>query len=176
MCWLHKKDGFSLVEIVMVCGIMLLLVGMTILNIKNRQQQDKEDELKSRLIELRNAVQNYYLDHNHFPGSKEDFNRAGDVELLKRQLLWYTDFAGRPSMTRSREFRFGPYLQFFPTESITGKSGIVMDTNLSKNLLELKQRVAESLQARGGWFYQSATGTWLVNLNQKEFKDYYAFF
>jgi len=176
MGWLSKNKGFSLVEIIMVSGIMFLLVGMTILNIKNRQQLVREDELKTSLIELRQAVQNYYLDHHFFPGSKEDFNRSGEVELLKRQLLWYTNLAGQPSMIRSREFRFGPYLQSFPVEVITGKGMIIVVVNQSKNLIELKQHIAESHQARGGWFYQPETGTWLVNLNQKEFKDYYAYF
>lgn len=173
---LRKIDGFSLVEIVMIFSILVVLFGMILLTIENRFQHDKEEKLKQGLAEVRKALRNYYLDHKHFPCDPADYNRGGDVELFKKQLLWYTNYEGKPSLKRSEEFRFGPYLTSFPVETISGSQTVRVDTSGQEALAGVKKRVAESPSATGGWYYQAANGLFIANLNKDLFKQYYAYF
>ena len=125
---LQKNEGFSFVEFVLIFSIIGILLSMAVLTLQNRQQQIKEEQLKRDLTDVRKALHGYFLDHDLFPCSGEDFNRAGNVETFKKQLLWYTNKKGKPSTTRSRDFRFGPYLSVFPKEAVTGFETVVIDT------------------------------------------------
>jgi type II secretory pathway pseudopilin PulG len=176
MSWYKKTDGFSLVELVLIICILGLLLSMAFLTFQNKKTEKKEDLLKENLAEVRLALKNYYIDHKHFPCSNEDFNRKGDVEVFMKQLIWYTNRQGEPSIKRSRDFRFGPYLELFPTEPITKHQNVFVDTSSVLDLIELKKHVAESNKANGGWYYQSENGFFIAHLNKFLFKDYYAYF
>jgi len=172
----NGQRGFALLELVLLLGILGTLIGLTLIHLENSRLQAREKRLKSALEEFRGAIYRYYQDHGHFPCSAEDFNRKADVGILKQQLLWFTNRQGKPSRTRNREFRFGPYLYDFPAEPISGRSDVFIDTTGNASLVELKKAVSSSRQAKGGWYYQANTGFWLANLGRHYFKEQYAYF
>jgi type II secretory pathway pseudopilin PulG len=172
----ERNDGFSLLEILMIVGILATFLSLVVLSYQNSQRARKEEALKQRLAEIREAIDKYYLDHGHFPCSSSDFNRQGDPELFRQQLLWYTDRQGKPSRTRNRDFRYGPYLSNIPEEPFTGTAQVVIDTVHSYTLVELKKFVAEWPGATGGWYYQASTGFVVANLNSKRFGKHYAYY
>ena len=173
---MRRQSGFALLEIILLLGILGALVSLVVIHFENSRLVAKEERLKAGLGALRQATQRYYRDHGHFPCTAEDFNRKAELNVLKQQLLWYTDRRGKPSRTRNRQFRFGPYLSEFPVEPISGNAAVRIDTSGSDNLVTLKKKVSESQKAKGGWYYQAKTGFWLANLGRRFFKEYYAYF
>lgn len=171
-----NKNGFSFVEFILIISIVGILLSMAILTFQNRQQQTEEEQLKRDLMIVRKAIHAYFLDHDFFPRAKKNFRQAENMEYFKKQLLWYTNKKGEPSVTRNRDFRFGPYLSDFPKEAVTGLATVVIDTSSEDDLNRLKKMVAESANATGGWYYQAKNGFFIVNLNKNRFKEYYAFF
>ena len=170
------QRGFALLELMLLLGILGALISPTLIHLENSRLQAREERLKSNLEEFRAAIYRYYQDHGHFPCSPEDFNRQASVEVLKQQLLWFSNRAGKPSRTRNREYRFGPYLRDFPAEPISGLATVFIDTTGSASLVELKKHVSTSKSGRGGWYYQARTGFWLANLSRHYFKEQYAYF
>ncbi len=171
-----KNDGFSLIELVLLTGIVGLIMSLAVINFENSRREAKEEQLKKNLKELRIALHQYYQDHGHYPCTEKDYNRKGDFKILKKQLLWYTNKFGEPKRTRNREYRFGPYLREFPAEPFSGQFTVVIDTARALTLIELKREIAHSPAAKGGWFYQAKTGFVVANLSSVYFKEYYAYF
>lgn len=172
---IKSEKGFSLIEVVLIMGILVLLSGMALLKINNQKQQSKEIVLQQSLKELRLSIYNYFLDHGYYPCSEKDYNPGCDVETFKKQLLWYTNDKGKPAKLRNREYRFGPYLPQFPIEPFTELQSVKIDTMKSKSLIEFKLNMANETTAKGGWLYQTKTGFIIANLNRKFFTEFYAF-
>ena len=171
-----NQRGFALLELVLLLGIVGALISLTLIHVENSRLQARENQLKNSLQEFRAAIYRYYQDHGHFPCSPEDFNRRADANVLRQQLLWFTNRRGKPSRTRNREFRFGPYLRDFPAEPISGLADVFIDTTGGMSLVELKKAVSTSRSGRGGWYYQANTGFWLANLSRIYFKEQYAYY
>ena len=125
---------------------------------------------------MRKALANYFMDHKHFPCSKEDFNKNADLDIFVKQLLCYSNQQGEPSKKRSKDFRFGPYLKSFPIETITGKTDIFIDTCSVAGMAEMKKLISTSQKSRGGWYYQAENGLFFVNLNNLKNKKQYGYF
>ena len=176
MRWIRKKDGFSLTEFVLIFCIFGVLFSMAFLTVRNNKLNKKEKMLKSGLTEVRQALVSYYMDHKHFPCSKEDFNKNANTTIFIKQLLCYSNLVGEPCQKRSKEFRFGPYLKSFPIESITGKADIFIDTCSVADMVEMKKLISGSQKSMGGWYYQVENGLFFVNLNNLKNKKQYGYY
>lgn len=64
----HKK-GFTLLEILLVVGIIAVLAGIVIVAINPSKQLAtvRDTQRKANLAEINKAIQQYYIDHSYFP-------------------------------------------------------------------------------------------------------------
>jgi len=180
MPWLKPKiraeGGFSLAELLIVIAIIGILAGIVIMNLTGSEKSAKEAKLRANLVVLREALLAYKADHGFFPCAPGDYNTSGNENTFKRQLLWYTNKAGKPSRKRTTEYRFGPYLQDFPEEPITGSKKVYINRKDERLLEDLKKFVSNSRSANGGWYYEARSGNLVAYLGKHKFPEEYAYY
>jgi general secretion pathway protein G len=69
---LMKKDGFNLIEILIVMAIIGILVAIIIPNYKQSIVRAKEAVLKENLFQIRDAISKYYFDKKKYPSTLSD--------------------------------------------------------------------------------------------------------
>ena len=176
-----NEKGFSLVELLIVIGIIGILATIVIMNMRGSETGAKETKLKANLNIMRQALVAYHSDHGFFPCTTNDYNHSGSEYNFVRQLTWYTDATGKPSQTKNEQYRFGPYLQDFPanpffegTNPAVGKK-VQIDTRGDQILEAFKKKVANG-SGKYGWYYQSKSGNIVANLGSSAFSDKYVYF
>ena len=166
----HGEHGFTLVELLIVIIILAILAAIALPQFGKAPDEVRLSALDSNLTTIRNAIEVYYYQHNHYPGDA-DANGAscpgtpvgtagsGDTstpmqraEAFKEQLTMYTNKVGQACSTRDARFRYGPYLKMndLPENPITRSNGLsvltVGDLNMTSN------------STSGGWLYDAKTG------------------
>jgi prepilin-type N-terminal cleavage/methylation domain-containing protein len=79
---INKQAGFTLLEILLVVGIIAILAGIVILAINPTKQlgDTRNAQRRSDVLTILNAVYQFSIDHNgRLPGPNED--GAGDTEI-----------------------------------------------------------------------------------------------
>ena len=68
---LQRSGGFTLLEILLVVGIIAILAGIVIVAINPSKQlaQVRNTERKSDLKQIANAITQFYIDHSYYPTS-----------------------------------------------------------------------------------------------------------
>lgn len=61
------QSGFSLIELIVVVTIIGILAAVAVINIQNAQRKAREAALKDNLYKMRQAIDNFYADKQHFP-------------------------------------------------------------------------------------------------------------
>ena len=67
-----KKNGFTLIEILVVLAIIATLLSLVTPRYFDSMNRSKEKILKNDLIVIREAIDKYYSDKNAYPDSLED--------------------------------------------------------------------------------------------------------
>lgn len=78
-----KKNGFTLIELMLVMALIAILSTLMLPNLKGAQDKAKEASLRAVVHALQVALENYYLDHQQYPsGSATPMEQM--VLLLKQ--------------------------------------------------------------------------------------------
>lgn len=166
------QRGFSLAELLIVIAIIGILAGIVIMNLSGSRESAKAAKLRANLVTLREAILAYHADHGHYPCTSNDYNKHGDETTFRRQLTWYTNKKGKPSKKKTEVYRYGPYLQDFPEEPITGSKKVHIDRTHERILEQLREDVYNWSGATGGWYYEAKSGNVVANLGKKFPKEY----
>jgi general secretion pathway protein G len=67
--FIEKKKGFTLLEILIVMGLIGILVGLAIPHYTTSTKRAKEAVLKEDLFQLRKFINQYYTDKGKYPPS-----------------------------------------------------------------------------------------------------------
>jgi len=175
---IRSQRGFTLAELLIVVAIISVLATVVLMNLKGGEVTAKEAALRQNLDSFRKSLQAYHSDHGFFPCSPQDDNSAGNLTKLKRQLLWYSNTAGRTSQTKTNDYRYGPYVQKFPDNPFyigtdkTLKSEVVINTT-DERLLETVQAYVAAQSGNNGWYYEARSGLIVPNLGGGSFPDDY---
>jgi general secretion pathway protein G len=62
-------SGFTLIELVVVCTILMVLAGMGLVQYRNSVIRARESVLKEDLFRMRDAIDQYYADKTQWPGT-----------------------------------------------------------------------------------------------------------
>lgn len=179
--FIKNEEGFSLVELLIVIGIIGILATIVIVNMRGSETGAKEAKLKANLNIFREALVAFHSDHGFYPCSTNDWNSKGNEANFVKQLTWFTNASGKVSQSRTDDYRFGPYLQEFPTnpfytgtDQSKGKK-VVIDIKNDRVLDALKKSIASG-SGNNGWYYEAKSGNVVANLGGSSFSDKYCYF
>lgn len=166
-----KTRGFSLVEILIVLGLMGILATVVLMNFSGSDTGTKEQTLKANLAALRQAVDLYKSDHGRFPSTTGDWSSNGNSTRFIRQMTEFTRADGQASTTKSTTYKYGPYLKAFPEDPFTNTTTVSIDTSNERLLSAIAAAVASGSGA-GGWYYEAKSGNICANLGSAYPSEY----
>lgn len=65
----RRDEGWTLIELLIVVTLIMLLASMTLVQYRNSITRAKEATLKSELLIMRDAIDQYYADKGRYPES-----------------------------------------------------------------------------------------------------------
>jgi general secretion pathway protein G len=136
---MKKRNGFTLVEILIVVVILGILAAIVIPQFSDASQQANESSCKSNLQTIRSQIELYKIQHNgDLPGATE--------ALFISRMTGYTLADGSVGAVGD----FGPYLQAIPKNPYNSLNTIAVGTT---------NPVAAGTT---GWFFNTSTGQFLA--------------
>lgn len=88
----RSQKGFTLIELIVVVTIIGILAGIAIVNVKYAQRKAREAALKDNLFTMRKAIDNFYADKQHYPGSLEELRPNYIRSIPKDPMTMQTDW------------------------------------------------------------------------------------
>ena len=73
----RSERGFTLIELMVVAGILVVLAGISLVQYKNSKTRANEAVLKTDLFNMRDAIDQYYADKGQYPGTLDEMVSAG---------------------------------------------------------------------------------------------------
>jgi len=130
-----KRQGFSLLEVVIVVAIIAILAAIGIPRMSRGARGASDSALSGDLATLRNAIDLYAAEH---AGAYPD---AADPNT---QLTQYTNAAGTVNATKTTTYIYGPYVRVIPPLPVGAKKG--------------STKIAAADAAGVGWIYDKTEG------------------
>ena len=134
----RRTCGFTLLEMTIVVAILGLVAAVAIPQLTANRQEDRADSLVDRLASLRQSIDQYWVEHDGYPGpTPVDFTR---------QLLGQTDRSGRCG--QGEAFALGPYLAGeLPSNPITESREV-----------SIVDAMPDAPRGDSAWIYCNVTG------------------
>ncbi|HEY3242104.1 MAG TPA: prepilin-type N-terminal cleavage/methylation domain-containing protein [Phycisphaerae bacterium] len=162
MSYTHRKNAFSLVELVIVIVIIGVIAAIAVPRISRGARGAADSSVRGSLASLRNAIDLYAAEHNGvFPAAAGDgTNAASTMACLVNQLTKFTDANGAYSDTKSATAIYGPYLR-------QGMPGVPVGPNkggAKAKEVKIGNTGPVVSEATGeGWVYNTVTGDMIAN-------------
>lgn len=158
--------GFTLVELLIVVIILGVIAAIAIPRFAMTTEDAKGAALESNLALLRGAVERYHAEHRGvYPGQVKETDGAPAATAaeasaaFEKQMLLYTDAAGRASAVKDATHRYGPYLKkSLPVNPYNGAGGVTCDIT-TKDITVAAGNVADGT----GWKFYVQTGRIIGN-------------
>lgn len=160
----NSRSGFTLVELLIVVIILAVLAAIVVPQFSSSTDEAKEAALRSTLLEMRNAVELYYHQHNSkYPGYyKTDGTGASSTDAeaqaaFLNQLTLYTDINGKTAVAKDLAadppIKYGPYLKRsnLPLNPIDDSSTVTLVIS-GADIGKLDQPAAPAATDKGWWF------------------------
>jgi len=153
-----SRDGFTLIEIMIVVIILGILASVAIPQFSNASTEAREATLKEDLRYLRTQIGAYKIQHRDaapgYPGG--DITATPDETSFLDQMTRFSDELSNTSTAQSPVYRLGPYLSKMPPNPLNGKTGVLVDTSAT-------MPAADNSQPHG-WIYNPVLQKIQVNL------------
>lgn len=109
-----KKQGFTLLELLIVVSIMAIIAGVSVMSYTNTRSDSEYQAAKVEMEQLRQAVIGYFRDQNNYINNTHADSPADIVFLIDQVSSWDPDY---------RKGWRGPYMQ----QSLTGYSSVILN-------------------------------------------------
>ena len=144
---MKKRNGFTLVEILIVVVILGILAAIVIPQFSDASEQANLSSLTSNLQTVRSQIQLYKIQHNGaLPG-------AGTASFTAA-LTGVTSIAGA-TVAVGTSGAVGPYLQAIP------KNPYISDNTIN-NVVTTGTTNPTTASTTAGWFFNTSTGSFLA--------------
>ena len=77
MARINRRDGFTLVELLIVISLISILAAMGLVQYRNSVVSAREATLKTDLFRMRDAIDQYYADKGKYPSSLDSLVSDG---------------------------------------------------------------------------------------------------
>lgn len=144
-----NRKGFTLVEILIVVIILGILAAIVIPQFTEASNDARRSALVSDLQTVRSQLELYKVQH------LDTYPDANNMTTFVSQLTSFTDVAGATNATKTATYKFGPYLQKFPTNSFNDSSAVkavAADPNSDGDV-----------SGTEGWWFNTNTGKFGAN-------------
>lgn len=166
-----NRDGFTLIEMLIVIIILGILAMVIIPQITVSQDDAKVSTLKTNLGGVRSAIELYYAQHtNVYPGvNKVDgsvtavADAAESLTAFNEQMTQFSDAKGKTSKTADATlYPFGPYIKggALPANPFKDNTLVCDVTVVDITLATGVKRVADGTT---GWKYLAKLGILFAN-------------
>ena len=168
---LKQKKGFTLVELLIVVVILAILAGILVPQFSSATDDAKLASIDSNLANIRAAIDLYYQQHGHYPGSvtaagancaagpggTTGTGAVNTEAAFISQLSLYTDVNGEGCTKSDTTFKYGPYMKkaAMPQNPFTNSSTVAISTAGALGMT--------SASTTGGWKYDVVTGQFIAD-------------
>ncbi|WP_442838742.1 type II secretion system protein [Acinetobacter baumannii] len=92
---MNKKNGFTIVELLVVLAIIALLLSIVVPRYINKIDESKEVALRQNLSSLRHSIDNFYADKGYYPEKLNDlvekrYLREVPIDPITGERQWKT--------------------------------------------------------------------------------------
>ena len=93
----HRRAGFTLLEMVIVLGIIAMIMGGAIFAMKGIAKGAKPTQAKADINALHSAIEMYKLNKGHYPSTQEGLKALVTAKLMSKIPLdpWDRDYIYR---------------------------------------------------------------------------------
>ena len=101
----RSDRGFTLIELLVVLSLIMILVSLAMNNYRNSILTAKEATLKSKLVRMRDAIDQYYADKGVYPASiqalvSDGYMRDIPLDTITNSKETWTTVAAEPDPTK----------------------------------------------------------------------------
>lgn len=109
-----STSGFTLIELLIVIIVLGVLAMAIIPQMSDISADAKTSTCQTTLAGMRSAVELYYVQHgNVYPGAVI-IGELTSAQSFVAQLTQYTNAAGGVSVSKTAEYKYGPYIKGEP--------------------------------------------------------------
>ena len=101
----RSDRGFTIIELLVVLSLIMILVTLAMNNYRNSILTAKEATLKSNLVRMRDAIDQYYADKGVYPASiqalvSDGYMRAIPMDTITNSTDTWTTVAAEPDPSK----------------------------------------------------------------------------
>ena len=101
----RSDRGFTIIELLVVLSLIMILVSLAMNNYRNSILTAKEATLKSNLVRMRDAIDQYYADKGVYPASiqalvSDGYMRAIPMDTITNSTETWTTVAAEPDPSK----------------------------------------------------------------------------
>ena len=166
-----RKQGFTLVELMLVVAILGILGALVVPVYNDHTSQAKSAAVKSNLSAMRAQIELYKLQHKGArPGYV--FGAPAGTDVLREQLVGTTTADGASSSNNipTAPYLYGPYLKSIPENPFN-------ELNTIAYVAEATAFAAAADGTSSGWLYKKETAEMRLNWGEADSKGtfFYAY-